>query len=262
MEKKKKKKITKKDTNGKKKKKNPLNVFDIDKKDLVGKDGKPISREERIRRDKIKLAKRYEAIKLFDESIKYYKQLGMEDEVKRVSVKKTQLYQAKAHEFEEGGRYAEAAELYDRLNMLDKAQKLRDKAGVKQPQTFDFDDKSEFEDLDSDTRGPQSTKSLRWEMPNVEMDTVGQEELEVESVDEDTPLASKPAESADRDVDEQMVASVSPNIEWKPEDEGIKTKSSDKDSQNKAFSICPYCGEELNLPKQPKFCPFCREPFS
>ena len=67
------KKITKKDTNGKKKKKNPLNVFDIDKKDLVGKDCKPISREERIRRDKIKLSKRYEAIKLFDEIIKYYK---------------------------------------------------------------------------------------------------------------------------------------------------------------------------------------------
>jgi hypothetical protein len=30
----------------------------------------------------------------------------------------------------------------------------------------------------------------------------------------------------------------------------------------KAFTICPYCGEEINLPKQPKFCPYCREPFS
>ena len=25
------------------------------------------------------------------------------------------------------------------------------------------------------------------------------------------------------------------------------------------FSNCPYCGEELNLPKTPVFCPFCRE---
>jgi len=30
-------------------------------------------------------------------------------------------------------------------------------------------------------------------------------------------------------------------------------------SKTKPFSICPYCGEELNLPKIPNFCPFCRE---
>ncbi|MCL2141576.1 MAG: SPFH domain-containing protein [Methanimicrococcus sp.] len=27
----------------------------------------------------------------------------------------------------------------------------------------------------------------------------------------------------------------------------------------KAFLVCPYCGEELNLPKTPKFCPYCSE---
>jgi hypothetical protein len=27
----------------------------------------------------------------------------------------------------------------------------------------------------------------------------------------------------------------------------------------KAFAACPYCGEKLNLPKTPKFCPFCSE---
>jgi membrane protease subunit (stomatin/prohibitin family) len=30
----------------------------------------------------------------------------------------------------------------------------------------------------------------------------------------------------------------------------------------KAFSRCPYCGEELNLPKTPRFCPFCAEQLS
>jgi membrane protease subunit (stomatin/prohibitin family) len=29
-----------------------------------------------------------------------------------------------------------------------------------------------------------------------------------------------------------------------------------------AFNACPYCGKELNLPKTPRFCPFCKEPFS
>jgi membrane protease subunit (stomatin/prohibitin family) len=33
-------------------------------------------------------------------------------------------------------------------------------------------------------------------------------------------------------------------------------------SGSKAFSKCPYCGEDLNLPKTPKFCPYCAEPLS
>lgn len=27
----------------------------------------------------------------------------------------------------------------------------------------------------------------------------------------------------------------------------------------KPFKICPYCGEELDLPKTPRFCPYCKE---
>ena len=30
----------------------------------------------------------------------------------------------------------------------------------------------------------------------------------------------------------------------------------------KTFSKCPYCGEDLNLPKPPKFCPYCSEQLS
>jgi len=33
-------------------------------------------------------------------------------------------------------------------------------------------------------------------------------------------------------------------------------------SNQKAFQVCPYCGEKLNLPKTPKFCPFCAEQIS
>ncbi|MEK7280912.1 MAG: HEAT repeat domain-containing protein [Chloroflexota bacterium] len=29
--------------------------------------------------------------------------------------------------------------------------------------------------------------------------------------------------------------------------------------QDKPFTICPYCGESLNLPKTPRFCPYCKE---
>jgi predicted amidophosphoribosyltransferase len=27
------------------------------------------------------------------------------------------------------------------------------------------------------------------------------------------------------------------------------------------FKICPYCGVPLELPKQPRFCPYCAESF-
>ena len=30
-------------------------------------------------------------------------------------------------------------------------------------------------------------------------------------------------------------------------------------TSQKTFAACPYCGEKLNLPKAPKFCPFCSE---
>jgi hypothetical protein len=47
----------------------------------------------------------------------------------------------------------------------------------------------------------------------------------------------------------------------KPDTPSDKTEGAQKPGQKK-FSICPFCGEELNLPKQPKFCPYCKEAFS
>jgi len=32
--------------------------------------------------------------------------------------------------------------------------------------------------------------------------------------------------------------------------------------KKKSFSICPYCGEDLNLSKTPNFCPYCKEKLS
>lgn len=28
-----------------------------------------------------------------------------------------------------------------------------------------------------------------------------------------------------------------------------------------SFEMCPFCGKELNLPKSPKYCPYCKEQF-
>jgi hypothetical protein len=41
--------------------------------------------------------------------------------------------------------------------------------------------------------------------------------------------------------------------------DSVLQKSNIGGKEAKTFSICPYCGEELNLPKTPKYCPYCRE---
>jgi len=39
----------------------------------------------------------------------------------------------------------------------------------------------------------------------------------------------------------------------------VKITDKGSGSAEKPFTKCPYCGEELNLPKTPKFCPYCGE---
>jgi tetratricopeptide (TPR) repeat protein len=251
-------------------KRDPLSVFDIKRRDLKGKDGKELSREERIRQDKLKLAKRYEAIKLFDDSIKYYKQLGLEDEVQRVTEKKTKLYSERADEFEAGGRYLEAAELYERLDMSEKAQHLRAKSGIKPPPPLDIGEHSIEGGSDPiSKKAPQSSKSIRWELPNVEMESVGQKELETSAKASVKSHDKNNKEDIQSKIDESMSVENSGEIMWAGEKteqnpETVKENSgsgASQKSQQKSFSICPFCGEELNLPKQPKFCPYCREAF-
>jgi membrane protease subunit (stomatin/prohibitin family) len=39
-----------------------------------------------------------------------------------------------------------------------------------------------------------------------------------------------------------------------------KPNSASKTNQSsESFSMCPYCGKDLNLPKTPRFCPYCKE---
>jgi hypothetical protein len=45
-----------------------------------------------------------------------------------------------------------------------------------------------------------------------------------------------------------------------PTQEEIKPPAvTTREDPKKIFKICPYCGEELNLPKKPNFCPYCKE---
>ena len=41
--------------------------------------------------------------------------------------------------------------------------------------------------------------------------------------------------------------------------DSVIQRSSIGGTSQKRISICPYCGNDLNFPKPPKFCPYCRE---
>jgi hypothetical protein len=45
----------------------------------------------------------------------------------------------------------------------------------------------------------------------------------------------------------------------KATDSVVTTKTTAGGQDSIPFTICPYCGKELKLPKTPNFCPYCRE---
>ncbi len=193
-------------------------------------ESKQTQREKKLHQDRLKLAKHYEKLKLYDESIKYYKLLEQDDEVKRVTEIKFNTYLPKAKEFEAQGSYEDAIRLYDQLNMIDEVNRIKSKMGKPpassepipeesqdDPEPDDDDLLDDYEEIDFQDEG-----DIEWDAPNVAIS-------EPEFIDDE------------------------------PEPEKVPKQTGK--SKRKPFSICPYCGEELNLPKQPNFCPFCKEPF-
>jgi tetratricopeptide (TPR) repeat protein len=181
--------------------------------------------------DRLKYAKHYEELKLYDDAIKYYKLLKMEDEVKRLSEVKVKTYLPKAKEYEAQGSYKDAIRLFEQLNMIDDVNRIKAKigeptsnpnAGSDEPDTEPVQD--EEEDISDGLDGIEfkEEEDIEWDKPNV-----FKSELEFED---------------EQNGSEKAVKKVSKR-------------------SGKLFSICPYCGEELNLPKQPNFCPYCKEPF-
>lgn len=191
---------------------------------------KQTQREKKLYQDRLKLAKHYEKLKLFDESIKYYKLIEKEDEVKRVSEIKFNTYLPKAKEFEAQGSFEDAIRLYEQLNMIEEVNRIKSKMGKPPtgsepiPEESQDEPESDDDDLfdDYDEIDFQDEGDIEWDAPNVAI--------------------SEPEFMGDESEPDKI------------------PKKNDK-SKRKAFSICPYCGEELNLPKQPNFCPFCKEPF-
>ena len=232
---------------------------------------RPYTNEERVeklRRDRITIAKRYEEMRLYDEAIQYYKKLGMTNDVERVAKIKKDVYLGKAIEFEQLGKFEDAIRLYENLKMNDRVEKL----------------KKIIEDgTDSSSIPEKSIKNNKSDVIS-ESNLGPDEEMDIELEDEDTTSESTALEPKISSHNENRTVNIrSPppkleefgepvkdyDLELEPINKKLEPRESSdshevltqKVNAGKIFQICPYCGEELNLPKKPNFCPYCKEPF-
>lgn len=207
--------------------KKPMKVIKRMKKQVPIKiEKKPLTPEERkkeLQKDLLRIARRYEEMKLFDEAIKYYKKLGMTDDVERIESIKNEIYLKKARDFEAEQKYEDALRLYENLKMTD--------------------------DVDRINRLLGNTEVIEERAP--------QEQV---TVTEHSDELAAP-ERAMADIDSPPVDALGDQMmRAEPTQEEIKPPAvTTREDPKKTFKICPYCGEELNLPKKPNFCPYCKE---
>jgi hypothetical protein len=209
-----------------KQKKKPGKGGKIEKKPLS-----PKEREDKLRKDRIKIAKRYEEMRLFDEAIKYYKKLGLSDDVKRVSKIKKDIYVKKAAEYESQEKYKDAARLYENLKMkedLDRVKKIIGEDEIIEESAEDGSAKEGEMDIEIEPEAADQQVSL-----------------ELDDDEDNFEIISEP-DSHTKQTEEVSMESIKTT--------GVK-------GPKKVFKICPFCGEELNLPKKPNFCPYCEESF-
>ncbi len=174
-------------------------------------------RNEKIRKDRLESAKRYESLRLYEDAIKYFTMAGELEEAERVRGVMEGLYLKKAQEFEASGSMDEAAHLYDILKMKEDAARCRSQSSVPK-------------------------------MPNLE-----EEEPTSGAIGAFIPMNNPNLSVTNPDTSPYIAAGQEQAVKEMP----VK-KPKEKD---KAFAFCPYCGEDIDLPKPPKFCPYCREPF-
>ena len=202
---------------------------------------KPLSPEERaekLRKDRLKIAKRYEEMKLYDDALKYYKKLGMAEDVKRILQLKKEVYITKAQEFEAEGKYKDARRLYENLKMGEEVERLS--------RLIDA------EELGVEAVAGDVEVEAEAEVVSAEEDDYTEAESEAEGI-----MSAQVAADSSEEIDFEDAGA---DIDQEEVSEVIETGVTPV-TKKKIFKICPYCAEELNLPKKPNFCPYCKEPF-
>jgi len=199
----------------------------------------PGERRKKWRNDMLKIARRYEKMRLYDDAITYYKKLELRGDVDRLVTIKEEQYVTKAKEFEDAGKLEDALRLYENLKMTAEVERLNRLLGRES-----VIDKKPPTKLPKYSEEPESTEiATEPEDESIELDEYEEGEEEFEEL---TETEQEPPSKMDY-IGPTKSESIMPP---KPPETRVKT-----------FKICPYCGEELNLPKKPNFCPYCKESF-
>ena len=195
----------------------------------------PMERRKKLRKDMLKIARRYEKMRLYDDAISYYKKLGLRDDVERLTFTKKEQYQETAKEFEANGKYEDAMRLYENLKMTADVERLNRLMG-----------RDTVIDEKPPDKLPEHSETKKASIPATEPEdeeTLADEE-ELDELEEDDKALSEKLE---------YIGPTSHKVEPPPVPPA--------NTRVKTFKICPYCGEELNLPKKPNFCPYCKESY-
>lgn len=192
---------------------------------------------------KFKEAKNYELAFRYEEAIKLYQELNMVDDVRRIKLimAKNQMdaidYEKAAKLYEEAGHWKDAGRV---RKFAQSETKKKTKALERKQQTGKLteSDKTEIKTLHE--------KLVSMVKEERDKSTITEINKLIEAI---TKLQSKVVVKGD--YMEGGKTDISGIVQRSTIDEGEK--------KPKPFTICPYCGEELNLLKTPKYCPYCRE---
>jgi tetratricopeptide (TPR) repeat protein len=199
----------------------------------------PTERRKKWRSDMLKVARRYEKMRLYDDAITYYKKIGLRDDVDRLVSIKEEQYVTKAKEFEGAGKLEDALRLYENLKMTVEVERINRLLG-----------KESVIDKKPPTKLPKFSEELETTEIATESEDEQIELVEYEEGEEEFKELTEDDQEPPNKLDY-----IGPT---RPES---ATPAKPAESKMKIFKICPYCGEELNLPKKPNFCPYCKESY-
>ena len=174
---------------------------------------------------KLQIAQSYKNSSQYDKAIEIYKEYNMLGDVKRLE---SLISLPQAKKYENAGRYEEAIKIYKKLGKQADVRRLGRLKDLNKAKNFEtalnFDKAIEIYEQYEMWKEAGRCRKLR------QQHTTPNSKIEIGKLNQSTRIS----------------------------DSVIQRSSIGGISRSK-ISICPYCGEELNFPETPRFCPYCRK---
>lgn len=192
---------------------------------------------------KLPLARNYELALRYENAINLYRELGMEDEVRRIK-----LLMAKNLEYSKN--YEKAPIIYEESGKWEDAGRVRKFAQIEAIKKTDA--------LQRKQKAGRLSQADRNEIEKLhrKLESMIEKVRDMKSLSELNTLLENLTK-----IRSQVFVHGDYMEGGKTDISGIVQRSTIGEEKNKIkhFSFCPYCGKELDLPKTPNFCHYCNE---